>query len=75
MSIIQGIRQRNSEGISQEVAAMDAQAHATAIQEAPERELTDDDMVEALSIGMQNYMDGNRHEMDDDEVRGFLANG
>lgn len=41
----------------------------------PRVDLTEDDMAEALSIGMQNYMEGNRHEMDDDELRGFLANG
>ena len=41
----------------------------------PRVDLTEDDMAEALSIGIQNYMKNNANEVDDDEVRGFLANG
>lgn len=41
----------------------------------PNIDFQEDDMVEAYSIGLQKYMQGFRHEMDEDELRGFLANG
>lgn len=39
----------------------------------PSLNLSDDDMAEAYSIGLQVYMKTNADEIDDDEVRGFLA--
>lgn len=41
----------------------------------PRIDLTEDQMGEALAIGMQQYNTNNPDSVDDDEVREFLANG
>ena len=41
----------------------------------PRIDLTEDQMGEALAIGMQQYNSNNPDSVDDDEVREFLANG
>jgi hypothetical protein len=40
----------------------------------PSVNLDEDDMAEAHSIGLQNYMKANSAEVNDDDVRGFLTN-
>lgn len=41
----------------------------------PSIDLDQDDMAEAYSIGLQNYMKANSADVDEVELRGFLANG
>jgi len=40
----------------------------------PRIDLSEDEMSEAYSIGMQNYMKAKGEQVDEDELRGFLAN-
>lgn len=39
----------------------------------PRLNFDDDDMAEAVAIGIEQYNDMNRSEVDEDELRGFLA--
>ena len=41
----------------------------------PSVDLDEDDLAEAYSIGIQNYMKANSSQVNDEDVRGFLANG
>ena len=41
----------------------------------PRIDLEEDEMAEAYSIGLQNYMKAKPQEMDEDEMRRFLSNG
>ena len=41
----------------------------------PRLNLSEDDMAEAFSIGLQTYMQSDSVDVDEEELRGFIANG
>jgi len=77
--IIQSL-QESTPGATQEVLASIGARTIEEITELvemanPRIDLTEDQMGEALAIGMQQYNTNNPDSVDEDEVREFLANG
>lgn len=77
--IVQNLKQANPEA-TQEILLSIGERTVEELVELielanPRIDLSEDDMGEALSIGIQQFNTMNKGEMDEDEMRGFIANG